>query len=232
MLLPNPGKNILIKAGGVSYARYPIKVRLVTIQDNNIEEVIKPYAVSHLEKGDVLFISEKVVAITQGRAYLTEDIRASIIARILSRFVTKNPAGIGLAMPETMQLAIDECGLWKIFFAAAIAAFTKPLGIKGMFYRLAGEQAAAIDGPVPYAIPPYNKYITKGPKNPDDVAAKVAKMLNVSVAIVDANDLGVEILGASQGVDRKMLKMALRDNPLGQSDEQTPIGILRKIPNS
>lgn len=229
MLPPNPGKNVLIKVDGVSYARYPIKVRLVTIQDNDIGEVIKPYTISHLEKGDVLFISEKVVAITQGRAYLTEDVKASTVAKILSCFVTRNPAGIGLAMPETMQLAIEECGLWKIFFAAAIAAFTKPFGIKGMFYRLAGKQAAAIDGPVPYAIPPYNKYITKGPQNPDKVAVQVAETLDAPVAIVDANDLGVEILGASRGIDRKLLKMALRDNPLGQSDEQTPIGILRKI---
>jgi len=53
--------------------------------------------------------------------------------------------------------------------------------------------------------------------------------LGVQVAIVDANDLGVNILGASAGVDKKLVAQIIKDNPLGQTDEQTPIGIIRKM---
>ena len=53
--------------------------------------------------------------------------------------------------------------------------------------------------------------------------------IGVPVAIVDANDLGVNILGASEGIDAKLLVKIIKDNPLGQSDEQTPVGIIRQI---
>jgi hypothetical protein len=50
----------------------------------------------------------------------------------------------------------------------------------------------------------------------------------IIVLIVDLNDLGGQILGTSgKDVDRaKMLKL-LAQNPLGQTNESTPMGILR-----
>jgi hypothetical protein len=36
-------------------------------------------------------------------------------------------------------------------------------------------------------------------------------------------------MGASKGVDRELVVKALKDNPLGQTNEQTPFGILREI---
>lgn len=247
MFQPNPGKNLIIKINGVSYARYPVKTILIMPDetqnnaDENAEkrrknfdyptqkilEIIKKYAMPHIQKGDILFISEKIIAVTQRRAYKISEIKPYFLAKILSRFVTKNPAGIGLSMPETMQLAIEECGLPRIIFAAFAAFLTKIFGIKGVFYRIAGKQASAIDGPVPYAIPPYNEYATKGPKNSKAIAEYLSRELEVGIAIVDANDLGVEVLGASRGVDKDLIRKTLKDNPLGQSDEQTPIGILR-----
>jgi len=52
-------------------------------------------------------------------------------------------------------------------------------------------------------------------------------MLGVGVAIVDCNDLGSEVLGASEGVEREFVREALRDNPMGQRDQRTPMGLLR-----
>ena len=47
--------------------------------------------------------------------------------------------------------------------------------------------------------------------------------------MIDANDLGVNILGVSgPEVDIPLLERLLRDNPLGQSSERTPIGIIRQ----
>ena len=50
------------------------------------------------------------------------------------------------------------------------------------------------------------------------------------VTIVDANDFGVNILGRTSGIDKKLIAKIIKDNPLGQSDEQTPVGIIRVLP--
>ncbi len=141
----------------------------------------------------------------------------------------KTPVGIGLGSPETMQLALEEVGAPRILVAAFFGALGKLVGIRGLFYIIAGEGARSIDGAVPYAIPPYNNYVSKGPVNAQKVAEEIYQKLGVTVAIVDANDLGVNILGASRGVDKKFVARAIKDNPLGQSDEQTPIGIIREM---
>jgi len=81
-----------------------------------------------LEPGDVVAMSEKVVAITQGRSFPMDEIRVSPLARLLSRFVSRVPIGIGLGRPQTMQLALEEAGASRILLAAACAAVTAPSG--------------------------------------------------------------------------------------------------------
>lgn len=225
----NPGKKLVVWIDGEKYARYPIKTDLITPKDQNFPKVIKRYLEGKLKKGDIVFVGEKIIAIMQGRAYPVNEIKPNKMATWLSQKVYKNPAGIGLASPETMQLAIEEIGLWRILLAGLAALITKPFGIRGIFYLIAGEKARGIDGPVPYAIPPYNTYASKIPEKPKRAAEQISREINTPVAIVDANDLGVRILGASPGIDKKLLLKALKDNPLGQTDESTPIGILRKL---
>lgn len=235
-LQPNRGKNLIIEATDLStssgrrkWARYPVKTKLITPEDKDISLIAEDYAKKYLEPEDVVFISEKAVAITQGRSYPIKEIKTSELAKFLSGFVTKTPIGIGLGSPETMQLAIEEVGAPRLLFAAFIGALGKVFGIRGLFYIIAGNGARSIDGAVEYAIPPYNTYVSKGPINANEVAEKVSKKLGVKVAIVDANDFGVNILGASEGIDKKLMARVLKDNPLGQTDECTPIGILREI---
>jgi len=225
---PNPKKNLIIETKYGKFYRYPVKTRLI-VPGDNLFEIIKKYALPYTAKNDILFISEKVVSVIQGRSYKISDIKPSRIAAFLSKFVYRNPGGIGLAMPETMHLAIKEVGVARILFAAALAAITKPFGLRGVFYLIAGSGARSIDGPVPYAIPPYNEYASLGPKNPKRVAMEIEKEIKIKAAIVDANDLGINILGTSKGVFKKMLKEILKDNPLGQEDESTPIGIIRRM---
>ncbi len=141
----------------------------------------------------------------------------------------KTPVGIGLGSPQTMQLAIEEVGAARILAAAIIGGLGKIVGIKGLFYMVAGHGARSIDGAVPYAIPPYNNYVSKGPVNAQKVAEEISKKIGVAATIVDANDLGVNVLGISKGIDKKFVARVIKDNPLGQSDEQTPIGIIREI---
>jgi F420-0:gamma-glutamyl ligase-like protein len=234
-LKPNDGKNLIINVSGEeekwngNWARYPIKTHVITKEDK-IEEIVKNYASKYLKKDDILFISERIVAICQGRAYPIKEIKPSLIAKILSKFVHKSPYGIGLGSPWTMELAIREAGILRILIGAFFAAITKPFGIKGIFYKIVGKNINAIDGPCSYTLPPYNEYAKLGPKEPNKVAEKLKSILNCDVVIIDANDLGVNVLGkSSKSIPDSFCKKVFKDNPLGQTKEQTPLAIVRKI---
>jgi hypothetical protein len=51
----------------------------------------------------------------------------------------------------------------------------------------------------------------------------------VGAAIIDASDLTATVLGRSSGVDRELVATLMRDNPLGQGHEQTPVAVLRLV---
>ncbi len=228
MIPANPGKKLELEIDGKSYLRIPVRTDLILATDD-IVQVAKDYTEGLVQSSDLIVVSEKVVAITQGRAFRLREIKPSRLAVFLSRFVHKSPHGIGLGMPETMELAIREVGALKIIFAAIIAAIGKLFGVKGLFYRICGAKARAIDGPCDYTIPPYNDYAVLGPVDPDGVARQIKAEVGCAAAIIDANDLGVNILGVSgPEVDKALLEKLLKDNPLGQSAEQTPIGIIRE----
>jgi hypothetical protein len=225
----NAGKALTVTVEGASYARIPIRTRVVMPGDD-LDAFVREYAQELVQTGDILFVTEKIVAITQGRSYLVEDIHPRRLARFLSRFVVRTPYGIGLGMPETMEMALRECGVPRILFAAAVSAVTKAFGRKGDFYRIAGDKARAIDGPTSGTIPPYNKAVVLGPERPKSVAAHLRSLLGTTadVAVVDINDLGGNILGSTlDKAGERRLVAILKDNPLGQGHESTPLGIVR-----
>lgn len=207
-----------------------IKTPLIT-ENDDLDEVINDYIKPFIEKDDVVFISEKIIAILQNRAILLNTIEYGFWAEFLSRFVQKSERGIGLGMPETMQCAIDEVGLFRILVAATISCVGKLLKQSGWFYHVAGRKVAAIDGPCHYTLPPYNKYVVLAPVLPNEVSEYIRTILCCrQVLIVDCNDFGVEILGNSgDAIDVNVVKKLLKQNPLGQSTEQTPVGIFREI---
>lgn len=228
MLIPNLGKNLEIAVDGTVYERYPVKTPVIK-KDDNLITIIRERTEQFLQPNDWLFVSEKIVAISQGRSYHIDDIKVSKLANYLSTKVYKSPYGIGLGSPWTMQLAINEIGYARIFLGIFVHLLFKPFGIKGMFYRVVGRTVAAIDGPCDYTIPPYNKYAKLGPKDPHKVAAQIKNALGHEVAIIDANDLGVNILGVStKEIPTETLAAIFKDNPLGQTNEQTPVCIVRK----
>ncbi|MCC7127650.1 MAG: coenzyme F420-0:L-glutamate ligase, partial [Microbacteriaceae bacterium] len=128
----NAGKALEVEVDGKKYQRIPINTRLVSPEDE-IDQVVIEFAKPQLKDGDVLFITEKIVAITQGRSFPVSSIKPRPLALRLSKYVTKTPSGIGLGMPETMEMALRECGTPRILFAAAVAAVTKRFGRKGDF---------------------------------------------------------------------------------------------------
>jgi len=224
----NPGKNLIRTVDGVDYLRIPVKTHLIT-KDDDMADVVRKYPMDQMQAGDILFISEKAVACTQSRAIPMEDIKPRKLAVTLSRYVTKTPAGIGLGIPETMEMALQECGTLRILFAAFCSVIGKILGRKGWFYQVAGPKARGIDGPTEGTIPPYDHYVVLTPADPMGTSKRLAQALGHPVAIVDINDLGANILGFS-GKEPSMDQIAriLGDNPLGQSSECTPMGIIRK----
>jgi F420-0:gamma-glutamyl ligase len=225
----NEGRVLHASLNGVVYARHPVRTHLVTA-DDDASAVVERYASPLPEDVRLVAVSERMVAITQGRSYPMGQVRAGRLARLLVRYVTRPGYGIGLGTPQTMQLAIDEVGAPRILLAAAVAAITRPFGVHGLFYRIAGRQAAAIDGPTAYTIPPYNQAATLGPSDPDGAARRIAAAIGRPVAIIDANDAGCAVLGASPGVDRRFVSRLFADNPLGQAREQTPICVVREVP--
>ena len=239
-LSPNEGKKIEIMVEGRKYQRYPIYTALVKKGDD-VEKIISDEAVQaigQLNKGKKFFVgvSEKIIAISQGRSYFIWDIKPGFLARLLSRYVTRTPSGIGLGSPWTMELAISEIGLPKIILAAIGSVLTKPFGVKGIFYKIAGQEAASIDGPTEYSVYPSNVSAKLGPKEPHKVAEQIHKKITqhltphikqkfIGVVIIDANDIGQNVLGNSTRIDNKLIERIFSDNPMGQTDEQTPLVI-------
>jgi hypothetical protein len=225
----NEGRVLHAALDGSVYARHPVRTHLVTASDD-AAAVVRRYATPLADDVAFVAVSERMVAITQGRSHRMVDIHPGRLARFLVRFVTRPGYGIGLGTPETMQLAIDEVGAPRILLAAVVSGLTKPLGVHGLFYRIAGPQAAAIDGPTSYTIAPYNQSATLGPRDPDGAARRIADAIGRPVAVIDANDAGVNVLGASPGVDSALVRRLFADNPLGQASEQTPACIVRRVP--
>ncbi len=227
-LRANEGKSLTLEKDNESYERLPRKTHVITAEDD-ICNVAEKYAKEYIRPDDILFISEKAVACSQGRAIKLEDIKPRRLAVFLSKYVTKTKHGIGLGIPETMEMALRECGTLRILFAACVSVVGKLFKQKGWFYIVAGRKAASIDGPTDGTIPPYNKCVVLGPKKPNDVAKAISERLGCYCIIVDINDLGGNILGISdKSLKKNELAALLRDNPLGQGHESTPMGIIRK----
>lgn len=241
---PNLDKTIEIEVEGDTYNRFPIQTELFEKGDDFVKKVsqevlnFRSKLVQQKAKlkdhSWVAIVSEKVVAISQGRSYFIWDINPGVMAKTLSKFVKKTPYGIGLGSPWTMQLAINEVGLPKILFAALASVVTKPFGMSGTFYHIAGRTVASIDGPTEYSLFPSNVSAKLGPKEPGKAAKQIADAIReglsksemegfLGAVIIDANDLGRDILGNASDLTDAHIAQIMRDNPMGQGSEQTPV---------
>ncbi|WP_377644327.1 asparagine synthase (glutamine-hydrolyzing) [Oryzobacter terrae] len=240
----------LVTARGETVRRYPVRTELVSKDDDLDARVVEhvdrffaglpsagPEHAAATSGPWWFFISEKIVAITQGRSYFVWDIKVGRPARVLSRYVTRTPAGIGLGSPFTMQLAIQEAGLPRVLYASAGGAIGKVIGRKGLFYELVGNSINAIDGPTEYSAYPSNVSAKLAPKDPDDVAARLTAAIRERLpepwrstfqgtVVMDANDIGRNVLGADVAQPWDRYEEMFADNPLGQGSEQTPMAMV------
>lgn len=252
---PNARKQLdLTLPDGQVVRRYPLRTELYSREDDldaktlaYVDRFFAGLPASGPEHGAAtkgtwyFFISEKIVAITQGRSYFIWDIKVGRPARVLSRYVTRTPAGIGLGSPFTMQLAIQEAGLARVLFASVGGAVGKLFGRKGLFYQLVGGNIRAIDGPTEYSVYPANVSAKLAPKDPDDVAARLSAAIRERVpeayrdtfggtVVMDANDIGRNVLGQDAPGPKERYEEMFADNPLGQGSEQTPMAIVFEQP--
>lgn len=219
----------IVTVNNISYRRIPIKTRIFSPNDNIIN-LVEEYVLPLYQAGDILTMSESPVAITQGRAIPVAELKIGFLAKVMWRFVAKVPYGVGLRAPESMQCAIDEVGGFRIILAAFLSAITKIFGVKGVFYRVAGMQAALIDAATTSPVPPYDKCVIKGPKDPQKVTESLYAATNIDNVIMDINDIGGSwAIGASKNVDKKLVEKIMKDNPQGQGDELTPFCLIRKV---
>lgn len=204
---------------------FPIRTHLLTQLDDPIE-IIKRYVVPHAQKGDIVTIGETPLALIQGRFRHPTDVKPGWVAKRICYFFMPTSS---LATACGMQTLVDIVGPIKVLIAFFGGSIAKILGKPGMFYQFAGEQARLIDD-VTGTLPPYDQFIVLGPENPQQVVDQIQQATGLGAAIVDVNDLkAVKILAATSNVSNYLLEEALRSNPAGNADEQTPVVLIRPL---
>lgn len=203
---------------------FPIPTHLI-FPGEDLGELILKVADKKFKPGDWVAIAESMVAIAQGRVYSVDSIKPGFWAKRLNRLFQFDSS---LASCYSLECAIREVGLARILAGAVIGVLGRLLGRSGDFYRIAGRGAATIDD-CTGTLPPFDKSVVLGPKNANRIAEEICYKTGFEVAIVDANDLQkVDILGKSCGIVDQELIDALRDNPQGNADEQTPIVMIQR----
>jgi hypothetical protein len=206
----------------------PVKTHLLNAQDD-LPQVVDRYIVPLAEPGDYVALAESAVAIVEGNYRHPSHIRLSWLARRLCYLF---PSKTSLSSAYGMQTLIDTSNPWRVVGAVLLGAIAKGLGKQGVFYALAGHQAALLDD-LTGTLPPYDQFLVLGPDNPSRTVEAVKAKTGLETAIVDVNDLReVKILAATSGIVPERVIGALRENPAGNSAEQTPLVLIRPSASS
>lgn len=204
---------------------FPIRTHLLTHIDDPVE-VVKRYVLPHAQPGDIVTLGETPVALMQGRFHHPTQVKPGWVAKRVCYFFMPTSS---LATACGMQTLVDVVGPGRVLFAIVVGTVAKLLGKPGVFYQLAGEQARLIDD-VTGTLPPYDQFIVLGPENSQNVVERIQKETGLAAAIVDVNDLkAVKILAATPGLSTALIEQALRSNPAGNADEQTPLVLIHPL---
>jgi len=214
---------------GLTFERVPIRTP-VLMPGDDMPTVIREHVGPHLRAGDTVVMSESAVAIMQGRARDWRTIHPGRLARFLSQRVTKTTWGTGLRSPYAMQYAIELTGAPRMLLAGGAHLVGRLLGKKGWFYLTAGLNARMMDAEHTMGIAEFYECCIPAPDDPPGTARALKAATGYDIAICDINDINPAWCVASTlPKDRvRLLERSFDDNPLGQSDEQTPIGIWRE----
>ena len=221
---------IKITVDNIVYDRFPVQSRLIGFSENLesvITENIKPY----FEEGDWVALSEKLVSVCQNRVRHISTVKVSPLAKLIKIGIKKHKNMTAWSKPEKIQIAIEEAGVWRIIPAMILGFIGKIFGIRGIFWSIAGNRVAEIDGFIPEGMYPYTEWAVLPVLDPQGVCDEIQKNLGIPVVIADANYINVKVLGVSSniGLDFKTVRKILLDNPLGQGSKMTPFVIVRKV---
>jgi F420-0:gamma-glutamyl ligase len=224
----SPGDTFVssVTVGGARYDRTVVCTPWLTV-GVDLAELVRNTVGERLQPGDVVAITEKVVVVTTGRGVPASTVRPGRLATFAARHIRPIGDSRGLSIPEKMQLVIDMVGPWRVILAGAVAAATRPLGIRGPFFVVAGYIARSMDG----MRPPYGDVLLPPlpPRTAHSIAGQLATEIGHPVAIVDINDRGGSVRAvAGSAMSKRRLAAVLADNPMGQRDQGTPIVVVHR----
>ncbi len=223
-------KPVEVVVDGRTFQRIPVRTPVLMPGDDPAAKILEQ-AGPELREGDTVVLSESAVAIMQGRARDWRTIHPGWLAQRLSKRVVRTTWGTGLTSPYAMQYAIELCGRPRILAGAVAHVFGRLLGKKGWFYLVAGLDARMMDAEHTMGIAEFYECCIPAPADPPGTARRLKAATGYDIAICDINDIAPAWCVASTlSMDRvRLLERSFDDNPLGQTDEQTPIGIWREI---
>jgi hypothetical protein len=208
-----------VKVAGVRYLRLPLRTRWLNEADDLVLALKE--SLNLARPGDTVGVSEKVIILLTGQTVDINTVQPGRLARMLARHVRPRTDSRGLAVPEKMEYVVRTVGLRRIIPATIGSAVTRPFGMHGTFYRIAGPVARDVDGGRPpyehVLFPPLDAKVAQG------ICADLERAVDIGVSIVDLNDFGGSIRAVSpRSLSEGTLAAVLRDNPLGQRLTSTP----------
>jgi hypothetical protein len=213
-----------VSVAGVKYLRLPLHTPWLDPTDDLVLALKESLKVAR--PGDTVGVSEKVAILLTGRTVDINTVKPGRLARLLASHVHPRTDSKGLAVPEKMEYVVRTVGLRRIIPAVIGSAVTRPLGMHGTFYRIAGSVARDVDGGRPpyedVLFPPLDSRVAQ------KMCADLERALDIGVSIVDLNDYGGSIRAVSpRSLSEETLAAVLSDNPLGQRLTSTPFVLVR-----
>jgi F420-0:gamma-glutamyl ligase len=215
-----------VSVAGAKYLRLPLRTRWLDEADDLVLALKE-----HLElarPGDTVGVSETVVILLTGKTVDINTVQPGRLARMLAGHVRpRGEHARGLSVPEKMEYVIRTVGAWRIIAAAVGGALTRPLRMRGTFYRIAGPIARDVDGG-PHTAYEHVLLPALDTKVAQQICDDLERALDIGVSIVDLNDFGGSIRAVSpRSLSAETLASVLRDNPLGQRLTSTPFVLVR-----
>ena len=215
-----------VSVAGAKYLRLPLRTRWLDEADDLVLALKE-----HLElarPGDTVGVSETVVIMLTGRTVDINTVQPGRLARMLAGYVRpRGEHARGLSVPEKMEYVIRTVGLWRVIAAAVGGALTRPLGMRGTFYRIAGPIARDVDGG-PHTAYEHVLLPALDTRVAQRICDDLERALDIGVSIVDLNDFGGSIRAVSpRSLPAETLASVLSDNPLGQHLTSTPFVLVR-----
>lgn len=188
-------------------------------------------------------LSGKVLAVTQRRVRPLWEIEPGRLARFLATVARRRLPR--LSEPWTMQVALDEGGVVRVFAGTLISVVWPEWAQVWL-----PESVVTLFPPRADAVAPTDAAVVRGPARPDAAAAAFLDALRYSLpphlvstlggcAVVSADDQGSRLLGFAAGPHAGataepdvLVAEVFADNPAGQAAQCTPIVLAFEAPGT